>query len=53
MSFIQLTLFLYNVLVLFIKKQDILLYLCVDFCSLNTPTYLQSTGLSLQSLSIY
>ena len=34
-GFIQPTFFLYGILVLFIKKKDGLLYLCVDFCILN------------------
>ena len=35
MCFIQLTLSLHRVLVLFVKKKDGLLHLCVNFCSLN------------------
>ena len=34
-GFIQLTLSLHSTLVLFVKKKDGLLYLCVDFCGLN------------------
>ena len=34
-GFIQLTLSLHSILVLFIKKKDSSLYLYVDFCSLN------------------
>ena len=34
-SFIQPTSSLYGALVLFVKKKDGLLYLCVNFCSLN------------------
>ena len=34
-DFIQPTLSLYSVLVLFVKKKDGSLYLCVDFCGLN------------------
>jgi len=35
MGFIWPISFLYGVLVLFVKKKDSLLYLYVDFCSLN------------------
>ena len=35
MGFIRPTLFLHSVLVLFVKKKDGSLHLCVDFCSLN------------------
>ena len=34
-SFIQSTSSLYSILVLFVKKKDSLLHLCVDFCGLN------------------
>ena len=35
MGFIQPTLFLHDIPVLFVKKKDDWLHLCIDFCNLN------------------
>jgi len=57
-GFIQPTSSLHGAPVLFVKKKDGSLCLCVDFCSLNlylqkgslsTPAHLRSTGLTSQS----
>jgi len=37
-GFIQLISFFYSILVLFVKKKDKSLYLCINFCSLNYIT---------------
>ena len=38
MNFIQSIFFLYSTLIFFVKKQNKLLYFCINFCSLNYIT---------------